>query len=150
MADSRGIVINVDLPPAPVWIHADPLRLTQILRNVVSNAIKYNVENGWIRLSVAPSGNFARLGVSDGGIGMSPEELRVLFQPYTRGAIQRRIKGVGLGVVIVKKLVEAHGGEVHVVSEPGRGTMFTFTMPMSDTPSGALPSRGADLQGVVN
>jgi signal transduction histidine kinase len=131
MAESRDIDLRIDLPDARVAIHADPLRLTQILRNVVSNAIKYNVEGGWIRISVAPDGGVARVGIADGGIGMTEAELAVLFQPYTRGAAQRTIKGVGLGVVIVKKLVEAHGGEVNVVSEPGRGTLFSFTMPLA-------------------
>ena len=130
MAESRALEVRCDLPDEPAWIHADPLRLTQILRNIVSNAIKYNVEGGWIRLAVTADGDYARVAVADGGVGMSEEELAVLFQPYTRGATQRTIKGVGLGVVIVKKLVEAHGGEVHVVSEPGRGTLFSFTMPL--------------------
>jgi PAS domain S-box-containing protein len=148
MAESRGIGVRMELPAAPVWVHGDPLRITQILRNVVSNAIKYNVENGWIRLGVNCHDGFARIGVSDGGIGMSQDELRVLFQPYTRGAIQRRIKGVGLGVVIVKKLVEAHGGEVHVISEPGRGTTFSFTVPLAGVPAIGAPT--VDLHGVVN
>lgn len=139
LAESRGIAMAVDLPAAAVVIHADPLRLTQILRNIVSNSIKYNVETGWIRLSVVPVDGYARVGVADGGIGMSEDELRVLFEPYTRGATQRTIKGVGLGVVIVKKLVEAHGGEVHVVSEPGRGTLFSFTMPLAGAPAADAP-----------
>lgn len=140
MAESRGISVAVDVPAAPVMSHADPLRLTQILRNIVSNSIKYNVESGWIRLSVVPGDGYARIAVADGGIGMSEDELRVLFQPYTRGATQRTIKGVGLGVVIVKKLVEAHGGEVNVVSEPGRGTLFSFTMPLAADPQPAAPA----------
>ncbi|MFN2370332.1 MAG: ATP-binding protein [Candidatus Krumholzibacteriia bacterium] len=147
MAESRGISVAVDVPAAPVLSHADPLRLTQILRNVVSNSIKYNVESGWIRLSVVPGDGYARIAVADGGIGMSEDELRVLFQPYTRGATQRTIKGVGLGVVIVKKLVEAHGGEVHVVSEPGRGTLFSFTIPLAtdQQPAGPVPAPAGAL-----
>ena len=141
LAESRDIELRVDLPTAAVDIHADPLRLTQILRNIISNAIKYNVEAGWIRINVAAGDGYARVGVADGGIGMSEDELRVLFQPYTRGATQRTIKGVGLGVVIVKKLVEAHGGEVSVVSEPGRGSLFSFTLPLAEQPQapGAQP-----------
>ncbi len=145
MAESRDIDLRVDLPTGRVVIHADNLRLTQILRNIVSNAIKYNVEAGWIRLSVTTHDGFARIGIADGGIGMSEDELKVLFQPYTRGSTQRTIKGVGLGVVIVKKLVEAHGGEVHVVSEPGHGTLFSFTMPLA-VPAGGAPVPSADLQ----
>ena len=62
---------------------------------------------------------------------MSAEETAVLFDRYTRGSTQRKIKGVGLGVVIVKKLVESHGGEITVASEPGKGSVFTFTLPVS-------------------
>ena len=131
MADSTRLDVSLELPAMPVRVHADPLRLTQILRNLVSNAIKYNREDGWIRLTVTPEQERARVVVSDGGIGMSAEELRVLFRPYTRGATQRKIKGVGLGVVIIKKLVEAHGGEVSVVSEPDHGSTFTFTLPLA-------------------
>lgn len=131
MAESSDIAIEVDLPQAPLLAHADSLRVTQILRNLLSNAIKYNVEGGWIRLALSARGQWARVEIRDGGIGMSEDELKVLFQPYTRGSSQRRIKGVGLGVVIVKKLVESHGGEVSVTSEPGKGSTFVFTLPLA-------------------
>lgn len=131
MADSSGISVEVDQPTSPVLVHADSLRVTQILRNLLSNAIKYNVEGGWIRLALAAAGGWATVEIRDGGIGMSEDELRVLFQPYTRGSSQRRIKGVGLGVVIVKKLVESHGGTVRVTSEPGHGSTFVFTLPLA-------------------
>ena len=139
MADGAGVTLTVDLPELPVEVHADPLRLTQILRNVISNAIKYNVESGWIRVSVSPDTEWARVCIADGGVGMSPDELSILFEPYTRGPTQRRIKGVGLGVVIVKKLVDAHKGEIHVLSEPGKGTTFTFTLPVATITDASLP-----------
>jgi two-component system phosphate regulon sensor histidine kinase PhoR len=129
MADSRKIEVSLGLPSDQVEVHADSLRLTQILRNLVSNAIKYNVDQGWIKLAVEQDGSWARVSITDGGIGMSAEELGVLFEPYTRGSSERKIKGVGLGVVIVKKLVEAHGGQVTVTSEPGKGSNFQFTIP---------------------
>ncbi|MGD9549143.1 MAG: ATP-binding protein [Candidatus Krumholzibacteriia bacterium] len=132
MAASKDLKVDLELPAGELLIHADPLRLTQILRNLMSNAIKYNVESGWIRITARPEGDWARIIIADGGIGMSPEEIAVLFQPYTRGKSERQIKGVGLGVVIVKKLVEAHGGTVDVVSEPGKGSTFTFNMPLAD------------------
>jgi signal transduction histidine kinase len=135
MAESSDIGIEVDLPAAPLLVHADSLRVTQILRNLLSNAIKYNVEGGWIRLGLSVCANRARVEVKDGGIGMNEDEQRVLFQPYTRGSSQRRIKGVGLGVVIVKKLVESHGGEVTVSSAPGRGSCFVFTLPLAAVPT---------------
>jgi signal transduction histidine kinase len=131
MADSSDIAIELEMPPQAVLVHADSLRVTQILRNLLSNAIKYNVEGGWIRLSLGSGDGWAKVEIRDGGIGMNQDELAVLFQPYTRGSAQRRIKGVGLGVVIVKKLVESHGGSVQVTSEPGRGSTFVFTLPLA-------------------
>jgi len=134
MADGFSITVSLDLPPEAVVVHADPMRLTQILRNLVSNAIKYNSENGWIRVAVKPEEDCVKVSVADGGIGMSAAELQVLFDPYTRGATQRTIKGVGLGVVIVKKLVEAHHGEVSVESAPDQGSKFTFSLPLTQVP----------------
>ena len=134
MAESSDLAVELVLPAAPLLVHADSLRVTQIMRNLLSNAIKYNVEGGWIRLALAETGGWARVEISDGGIGMSADELRVLFDPYTRGSSQRRIKGVGLGVVIVKKLVESHGGTVTVTSDPGRGSKFVFTLPLATVP----------------
>ncbi|MEN8005376.1 MAG: hybrid sensor histidine kinase/response regulator [Candidatus Krumholzibacteriota bacterium] len=156
MAASSDVSLDVAMPAENVTVFADPLRLTQIFRNLVSNAIKYNVESGWIRLTVVPRDGWAQVSISDGGIGMAPEELAVLFEPYTRGSTQRKIRGVGLGVVIVKKLVESHGGEVTVTSVPGKGSTFTFTIPMTtaaldaadDAASG--PEIAPDLQDSLN
>ncbi len=131
MAEGSNLRVSVGLPELPVLVRADSLRVVQIVRNLLSNAIKYNVEGGWIRLDLSGREGWAEVQISDGGIGMSEDEIRVLFQPYTRGSSQRRIKGVGLGVVIVKKLVESHGGQVTVTSEPGHGSTFTFTLPLA-------------------
>jgi two-component system phosphate regulon sensor histidine kinase PhoR len=156
IAAASTVGLDVAVPSDQILVQADPLRLTQILRNLVSNAIKYNVESGWIRLTVVPIDGWAQVSISDGGIGMAAEELAVLFDPYTRGSTQRKIRGVGLGVVIVKKLVESHGGEVTVTSVPGKGSTFTFTVPLSpvsgDNPDGdsAMNQTSTDLQGSVN
>jgi len=131
LASSRNLKLTLNLPTEELQVNSDPLRLTQILRNLLSNAIKYNVDDGYIRLTVVEKDGWARISVADGGIGMSAEELEVLFEPYTRGNSQRKIKGVGLGIVIVKKLVEAHGGKVTVSSEQGKGSTFTFTIPLA-------------------
>ncbi|MCP4293700.1 MAG: hybrid sensor histidine kinase/response regulator [bacterium] len=134
IAESRDLKVSLNLPSNDILVHSDPLRLTQILRNLLSNAIKYNKDQGFIRITVVEKGTKARVSVADGGIGMSADELAVLFDPYTRGNSQRKIKGVGLGIVIVKKLVEAHGGDVTVSSEPGKGSTFTFNIPLAKYP----------------
>ncbi len=149
MAASRSITLDLAESGSPITVDADPLRLTQILRNLVSNAIKYNVEGGWIRLEAHVQDGMARVSVADGGIGMSAEEIDVLFRPYTRGKLERQIKGVGLGVVIVKKLVEAHGGTIEVTSTPGQGSVFTFTLALAHGCGLAVDSentRGAGIQ----
>lgn len=131
MASSRGIDVQMLCSQPSTMVRADSLRLTQILRNLLSNAIKYNVEKGWIKVQIVAEKPWVKITITDGGIGMSPGELEVLFEPYTRGHAQRKIKGVGLGIVIVKKLVEAHGGQVTVSSKVGEGSSFTFTIPMA-------------------
>ena len=133
-AENRGIDITTDLPDTALEIDGDPLRIKQILRNLLSNAIKYNVDGGWIRIEGRGLDDEVQISVADGGIGLSEAELKNLFQPYRRGAKERRINGVGLGLVIVQKLVEAHGGKVGVHSEPGRGSTFFFTLPQAVAP----------------
>jgi signal transduction histidine kinase len=128
LAQDRHISISVDLPQPRPQVNADPLRAKQILTNLVSNAIKYNVEGGWIRIAAVSAEDRIRISVTDGGVGICDEELPHLFEPYRRGSGVRRIKGVGLGLVIVRKLVEAHGGEIEATSEPGRGSTFTFSL----------------------
>ena len=147
LANSRDIDLQVEVPDGKTLVDGDPLRLIQIMRNLLSNAIKYNVDQGWIRIRAMVADGWARVSVADGGIGMPPSELAVLFDPYTRGSTQRSIKGVGLGVVIVKKLVEAHGGQVTVASEPEKGSTFTFTMPLVDPAS--IESMHEDRQDPV-
>lgn len=144
MAAGSDIKVTMELPEEALLVYGDPLRMTQILRNLVSNAIKYNVAEGWIKLAVEPRGDWAEVTIADGGIGMAAEELVDLFEPYTRGARQRSIKGVGLGVVIVKKLVDAHGGEVSVVSEPDKGSTFTFTLPLAKLKNDETTSSDSD------
>ncbi|MFO7653934.1 MAG: hybrid sensor histidine kinase/response regulator [Candidatus Krumholzibacteriia bacterium] len=171
LAADRAIGIEVDAM-AGVRVDADPLRLKQILTNLLSNAIKYNEEGGWIRIaaecrpvrtpgpagpaepsaatsqtesprSLADARDVAVITVADGGIGIPPEDLAELFHPYQRARQARHIKGVGLGLVIVKKLVEAHGGTVQVTSRPGAGSVFTLTVPLA---AAGEPSPG-DLAG---
>jgi len=140
LAGGRGITITTDLPPQAL-VDGDPLRVKQILLNLTSNAIKYNVDGGWVRLAARPrdDGRIA-VTVSDGGVGLTSDELAGLFQPYRRaGSTERRIRGVGLGLVIVKKLVEAHGGAVSVTSRPGEGSAFTFSLALGDPSAVASP-----------
>jgi signal transduction histidine kinase len=138
LASSRGLEIETVFHDPCILVNGDPLRIKQILRNLISNAIKYNVDDGWIRVITEARDGWVRITVQDCGIGINPEEMANLFVPYQRGkSSDRKIKGVGLGLVIVRKLVEAHGGEITVSSEPGQGSSFVFTLPLA--PAGERP-----------
>jgi signal transduction histidine kinase len=138
LAANREIEIRTALCKEVILVDGDPLRIKQIMRNLLSNAIKYNVDGGWIDVDTEISGSWVRVTVGDCGMGIGPDEMELLFVPYQRGrSTGRKVKGVGLGLVIVKKLVEAHGGEIAVESEAGHGSRFTFTLPLALLPAGA-------------
>ncbi len=116
------------LPP----VQADPLRLERILYNLLENAAKYSPSGGEVRVSAKPQGEQLVIGVSDQGIGISPTDQEKLFAPFQR--LEKRpggARGVGLGLMVCRRLVEAHGGHIWVESEPGHGSTFFFTMPLS-------------------
>lgn len=124
--------LELDLPQEPVHATYDPVRIGQVLTNLVSNAIKYSPDGGPVRVSLRREGNRAILGVSDRGIGLTPEDRAQLFEPFRRGAgVKESIPGVGLGLSASCKLVLAHGGSIEVDSEPGVGSTFRVLLPLS-------------------
>ena len=134
-AAARPIEIVVDAPEAAPLV-ADPGELEIILNNLLSNAVKYNREGGRVDVTLARDGGGVRLAVADTGIGMTTEEVGRLFGEFVRirNDRTRDIPGSGLGLSIVRKVVELAGGEVSVESEPEKGTTFTVRLP-----AGALP-----------
>jgi PAS domain S-box-containing protein len=109
----------------------DPTRLEQIVVNLVSNALKYSPQGGEIRVGVAQAGTEAALTVQDHGIGMSPEELAHVFEPFRRADTARRVaSGSGLGLHITQQLVEQHGGSIVITSTPGSSTTATVRLPL--------------------
>jgi signal transduction histidine kinase/CheY-like chemotaxis protein len=122
---------------------ADPMRLKQVLLNLVANAIKYNNEGGSVSLEVQQAApDTVQISVTDTGKGMTPEQLEQLFTPFERlGAEHGTVAGSGLGLVVTKGLVEAMGGGISVESEPGLGTTFTIELPLTDA-RGAVPAEG--------
>jgi CheY-like chemotaxis protein/anti-sigma regulatory factor (Ser/Thr protein kinase) len=107
-------------------VTADRTRLKQVLLNLLSNAIKYNREGGAVVLDCAPSGpGLLRVSVQDTGVGLRPEQVRMLFQPFNRlGQEAGAEEGSGIGLVVTKRLVELMGGTIGVTSSPGVGSMF--------------------------
>jgi PAS domain S-box-containing protein len=116
--------------PEPVIGEWDRDRLDQVVTNLVSNAVKYSPEGGEVRLRIVTAAGGATIAISDQGLGIPIEEQGALFKPFARGAaVQGRISGTGLGLYIVRQIVEAHGGTIAVRSVPERGTTFTVTLP---------------------
>jgi signal transduction histidine kinase len=124
--------LELDLPQEPIHAAFDPLRIGQVLTNLVSNAIKYSPAGGPVRVSLERADGSAVLAVTDRGLGISPEDRAELFQPFRRGAsVQDAIPGVGLGLAASRKLVQAHGGTIEVESEPGSGSTFRVILPLA-------------------
>jgi signal transduction histidine kinase len=128
---SQQLTLEVpkDMPP----VHADPARLAQILINLFSNACKYTPEGGHVSVQVSMDDGRVCCAVSDTGIGISPEDQAKLFTKFFRSedSAVRDMPGTGLGLCIVKSLVELQGGEIEVESQLGRGTTLTFTVPIA-------------------
>lgn len=133
LAQSQGIRIDHD-SFADVAVQADPLRLKQVLINLISNAIKYNRKGGHVRLhTAAAAGDAVRIMVTDSGFGIPPERLSELFQPFNRlGAETGAIEGTGIGLAISKRITEMMAGRIGVESEVGKGSMFWLELPRAE------------------
>jgi PAS domain S-box-containing protein len=137
-AEEKGLELVCSVSQdVPGLLRGDPGRLRQVLTNLVGNALKFT-QLGEVEISVEPVSAsqdevIARFGVRDTGIGIDPETLGNLFQPFVQadGSMTRRFGGTGLGLSISKRLVELMGGEIHVESTPGKGSIFWFTVPFA-------------------
>src|SRR5262249_26054393 len=106
----------------------DRLRLEQVVANLLSNALKYGAGKP-VHIEIAAAAGGARLTVSDGGIGISTDDMTRIFERFERGVSGRQFGGFGLGLYIVRQLVEAHGGSISVDSRVGSGSTFTVVLP---------------------
>ncbi len=131
-ADAKRLQIEV-LVDEPVPVLGDEVRLQQMAWNLLSNAVKFTPRDGRIAVEVARIGSRARLRVTDTGEGIAPEFLPHVFEPFRQAAVTRRTGGLGLGLAIVRQIVELHGGTVTAASEGrNRGTSFTIMLPYHD------------------
>lgn len=129
VAESAGVKLELAAEAAPTII-GDTDRLAQVLRNLLSNALRHTPAGGRITVRVMQAVGKARLAVADTGTGIAAEDLPHVFDRFYRGGQPgQRGKGAGLGLAIAQKLVAAHGGEITVASAPGQGTTFTVTLP---------------------
>ena len=123
------IIVEVPADLAPVL--ADDARLERILLNLLTNAEKYSAPGTPIRIQVRQLETEMSISVIDQGRGIHPDDLPHLFDRFYRAKGERRVEGIGLGLYISKLLVEAHGGRIRVESEVGKGSTFTFTLPIA-------------------
>ncbi len=133
-ASKKNHSVSLLLPPDPLTISADERRLKQMLVNLLSNAVKFTPDGGEIGLEAYVSGSPADLcfAVRDTGIGIRPELQARLFQPFAQldSALNRQFGGTGLGLALVRRLAELHGGHIDVQSAPNEGSCFTIVIPL--------------------
>jgi signal transduction histidine kinase len=129
VAEAKGVTLVADAGDDVVVV-ADRTRLEQVAANLIDNAVKYTPPGGRVDVEVARTDDAAILRVRDTGSGIPADELPRIFDRLFRGDTSRTERGLGLGLSLVKAVVEAHGGTVDVISEPGRGSVFTVTLPM--------------------
>ncbi len=124
--------IVVERPPdRPIWVLGDVLRLEEVVRNLVGNAVKYSPDGGEIRVTLAVSGERVRLSVADRGVGIPPDQLGRVFEEFFRASNldEQDPGGLGLGLYICRDIVQRHGGRIWVESQDGRGSTFHVEMP---------------------
>lgn len=144
IATKRGISFDVNLQP--LELRGDPDRISQVVTNLLTNAVRYNREGGSVSLGLEVDGSDAVLSVSDTGVGIAPEDQARIFDRFYRvdKARSRRAGGSGLGLAISKAIVEAHGGTIACESDPEAGTTFTVRLPRRRADPGE--SRGPSLK----
>lgn len=128
-AKNQATLRNLVPEDLPV-ISADPAQLWRVFENLITNAFKHNPPGLCLTLRATPEMGLIRFEVEDNGVGISQEACATLFELYVRGARARRSPGLGLGLYLCRQIVNAHGGEIGVISRPGAGAKFWFTLPL--------------------
>ncbi|HEY6877208.1 MAG TPA: 7TM-DISM domain-containing protein [Polyangiales bacterium] len=129
LAERAGVALSLDAAPGELELHADPLRVRQVLINLIGNAIKFSNGQGTVKVRLDAHERSCSIAVQDEGIGIAPDALENVFGSYQQAEAARAFGGTGLGLSISRSLVRAHGGELTVQSELGRGSTFTVTIP---------------------
>ncbi len=131
-AANRPVVLKVELEDEPCYVRMDQEKIQWVVMELVDNAIKFTPPGGCVTVGLENMVDFAHFQVTDTGIGISPERLSEIFEPYHQldGSSTRRYGGIGLGLALVKKIIDAHGSKVDVTSEPEKGTLIMFQLPI--------------------
>ena len=143
--ERRSQQMTTDLGASPVWVDADPIRLSQVMSNLIDNAAKYTPENGQIVVAIAVENGEVHVDVHDTGIGFAADQFVNLFKPFSQlsGSRNASAGGLGIGLALVKHLIELHGGTVHAMSTgPAQGSCFTIRLPLNSRETPAIrPAR---------
>lgn len=138
--EQSGHTVAIHLPQRDLTIMADPLRVGQVLYNLVDNAVRYSSAGSPIEVRVAHEDAYGLVSVTDHGDGIPEAEQEHIFEPFYRGESARRrsVRGTGLGLAICQGIIEAHGGRIMVQSVRGQGSTFLFTLPSAEAGSKGL------------
>jgi signal transduction histidine kinase len=130
--EQKQIALDVTLTPEPLIVQGDPVRVKQIAWNLLSNAVKFTPDKGRIDVSARREDDNIVVAVHDTGIGIAPEDQAAVFEEFRQVGANYKSKqeGTGLGLALTKKFVELHGGRIWLESETGKGSTFTFTIPI--------------------
>jgi CheY-like chemotaxis protein/two-component sensor histidine kinase len=142
--DTQRREINVEMPDAPITVNADVRRLAQAIGNVLGNAVKFSPQQGRIEVRVTRNGDRATISVKDQGIGIPPEDLPRVFEPFAHGKSRSHHSEVelGIGLHIARQLVRAHGGGIEAYSDgPGKGAEFLIRLPVAAGAAAGAPVR---------
>ncbi|PIW29450.1 MAG: hypothetical protein COW30_05020 [Rhodospirillales bacterium CG15_BIG_FIL_POST_REV_8_21_14_020_66_15] len=135
-AYEKDIGIDLEMPEDLPLVHADARAVKQVFLNLLVNAIKFTPSSGRITISAVPSGNVVAVAIADTGLGIDPDVIGRLLEPFSKSSQNpfTTEKGWGLGLSISKSLIELQGGEIRIASAPGQGTTVTFTLPVAARP----------------
>jgi signal transduction histidine kinase len=133
-AERKQQEVKFEIDPPDLRVRVDVRRFEQVLVNLLGNAVKFTPVGGRLGLAISTCDDWALFTVWDDGIGIEPETLAQLFRPFTQGdeRLSRTYGGAGLGLALVRRLVELHGGSVDVESKPGQGSRFTVSVPFDE------------------
>jgi signal transduction histidine kinase len=132
----HGIRLKRSIDPGLGEFFGDERKIKQILLNLLSNAVKFTPEGGRIELNARQANGSVQISVADTGIGIDPKDQQLIFEEFRQAGkdYARKGEGTGLGLSLTKKFVEMHGGKIWVESELGKGSIFTFTLPINPHP----------------
>jgi two-component system sensor histidine kinase SenX3 len=142
-ADASGVRVELSIADGLPAVAGDEAALRRAFLNLIDNAVKYGASAGWVGVRASITGGQLEIAVSDRGIGVAGADQQKIFEPFYRApdVVAAQIQGAGLGLSLVKRIVEAHGGRIAITSAPGQGSTFTVTLPAIKG-GGAQPATG--------